>query len=98
VKVNLNLPPLYREYVRTMAFEVDTTASEIVSGIVKIFIDNRVQEKKSHSAMGRIKDQHGRVYESVEDACKKLNLHAPLVYCVLRGTRHHTGGYTFSRV
>jgi hypothetical protein len=98
MNVKLDLSPLYAAEIYRMAGEVGVSSSEIVTGIVKIYIDRRASEKRPHARKGAIQDQHGQVYDSVKQACQKLGLHAPLVYCVLRGTRPSTGGYTFSRV
>lgn len=99
MKANLNLDPLYEAEVRRMASDAKATVSDIVTGIVKLYIDRRVlADNPSQRRGSAIQDQNGNRYASVKEACKKLGLHEALVYCVLRGTRPSTGGYTFSRV
>lgn len=43
----------------------------------------------------QIIDQYGNVYESSKFAARKLNLYTANIRKVLKGQRHHTGGYKF---
>lgn len=46
----------------------------------------------------RIKDQNGVEYDSVNDAARKLDLHASNIRAHLRGRVKHVRGYTFTVV
>jgi hypothetical protein len=101
--VSLDLRPLYLAEVKRIAKKTDMTVGSVVSGMVKLYLDDIINEgtttKGSSSRPGgAIEDQYGNNYPSVKVAAEKLGLQARLIYYVLSGKRNHTGGYRFEYV
>ena len=95
--IKLDIPPLYQAELRLIAKETLTTYDDVVSGIVKFYLDGNAKHVGKRPGPGHaIKDQHGNRYSGITEAAQKLGLHKRLISYVLSGVRGHTGGYRFT--
>ena len=114
MNIKLDLPAAHLAEIRGMARDTESTHAEVVTGIVKMYLDKvfscRAGScKTGHAPSGparitgmiiaeTLDGSVGNMYADVKSACVDLNLHPSLVYCVLRGARSSTGGYSFRRL